>query len=249
MEAHQKIALVTGGTRGIGRAITIELAQQGYRVIFTYFSKSELAESLVQEIAEKHLPTALALKCDMSDSKAVEALLKDIKKQYPKIDVVVNNAGILGHSRPFLFTTDDEWWKVVKTNVASVVNTCRYVLPMMIKQKRGNIINITSLSGQKGNPGQSAYSASKAAIVSFSKALTKEVARSGIIINCVSPGLIETDMTSNLNNVYFQERMSKSPLKRMGTSLEVANLVGYLANSAPPYIVGQEITIDGGIGV
>lgn len=249
MEAHQKIALVTGGTRGIGRAISLELAHQGYRVIFTYLSKVEMAESLVNEIAEHNLPTAKALKCDMSDGKEVASLFKNIKKEFPKIDVVVNNAGILGNSRPFLFTTDDEWWKVVKTNVASVVNTCRNVLPMMIRQKRGVIINITSLSGQKGNPGQSAYSASKAAIVSFSKALTKEVARSGVIINCVSPGLIETDMTSNLNNGYFEERMSRSPLKRMGTSIEVANLVSYLASAAPQYIIGQEITIDGGIGV
>ena len=243
----KKVALVTGGSRGIGRCITQQLAQIGYEVIFTYKSNELMANELQQEILVSYGVKPLAVCCDMSDEAAVASLFKTIKKEYQQLNVVVNNAGILGISKPFLFTSNEEWWKVVQTNIASVVNTCRKAVPLMINQKKGTIINITSVSGQKGNPGQSAYSASKAAIVSFSKALTKEVSRFGITINCVSPGLIETDMTKDLNADYFSNRISKSPLKRMGRSEEVANLVAYLASNAPAYMLGQEITIDGGI--
>ena len=249
METNNKIALVTGGTRGIGKAITLRLAEEGYNVVFTYRYSQKAAQELYQEITEQY-PTqsCLAAHCDMSELSSVEKLFKQIKSEYGRVDVVVNNAGVRGETRPFVFTSDEEWWAVMKNNISGVINTCRLVIPIMINQKRGNIINITSLVGQSGNAGQSAYAASKAAIVNFSKSLTKEVGRFGININCVSPGLIETDMTKDIDKNYYAERLRKSPYKRMGKANEVANLVTYLASDASSYIIGQEVTIDGGAG-
>ena len=181
----------------------------------------------------------------------MKSLIKTLKLEFREIDVLINNAGILGDSRPFLMTKDDDWWNILNVNVSCVINTCRAVLPIMISRKKGIIINVTSLSGQKGNQGQSAYAASKAAIVAFSKSLVKEVGNLGININCISPGLIDTDMTKDkdINPKYYEKRLANSPLKRMGQASEVANLIGYIADEAPPYLVGQEITIDGGISV
>ena len=249
METNDRIALITGGTRGIGRAITLRLAENGYNVIFTYRNSQKAAQDLHQEIIEKY-PTqsSLPVQCDMSEEASVGQLFKQIKKQYGRLDVVVNNAGVRGDAKPFMFTANEEWWAILNNNVASVVNTCRSAIPIMINQKRGSIINITSLVGQTGNPGQSAYAASKAAIVNLSKSMTKEVGRFGININCVSPGLIKTDMTKDIDEHYYAERLRKSPYKRMGTAHEVANLVSYLASDASSYIIGQEVTIDGGAG-
>ena len=246
---NPKIVLITGGTRGIGRHTCLNMAQKGYQVLFTYLSNQEMAEQLAGEIRTATGTAPGYFKCDMTDYNQVAGLIKLIKAEYGPIDVLVNNAGILGNSRPFLMTPDKDWWEVLDTNVACVVNACRAALPGMVARKQGVIVNITSLSGQRGNPGQSAYSASKAVIVAFSKALHKEMGSMGIKINCISPGLIETDMTKDLNPVYFQQRLANSPLKRMGKPEEVANLISYIADEAPSYLIGQEITIDGGIGV
>jgi len=218
-------------------------------VLFTYKSNQEMAEELVREMEALGYLSPLIFQCDMTHTEQVNHLVKYIKKEVGIIDVLINNAGVLGNSKPFLMTPDQEWWYTLNTNVACVVNTCRAVLPMMISKRKGVIVNLTSLSGQKGNPGQSAYSASKAAIVSFSKALHKEIGPLGIKINCISPGLIETDMTKDISPAYFQARLANSPLKRMGKPEEVANLIAYMADEAPSYLIGQEITIDGGIGV
>ncbi|MFD1816466.1 3-oxoacyl-[acyl-carrier protein] reductase [Pseudarcicella hirudinis] len=248
MISQPNVILVSGGSRGIGRAICLELASRGNTIVFTYLSNESKANELVHEIEQNGWPAPLAYQCDMSSFSEVRQLFQKIKQHHKRVDAIVNNAGILGDGRPFMLTTDDGWWNVIKTNVASVTNTCRVALPMMIAQKGGKIINMTSLSGQKGNPGQSAYSASKSAIVTFSKALSKECGQFGVTINCVSPGLIETDMTRELTEEYFSTKMAKTPLKRKGSPEEVANLVAYLICDAPAYIVGQEMTIDGGIG-
>lgn len=240
--------LVTGGSRGIGRSVCLALASRGFVVLFTYLSNESKAQELVAEMNAGG-GTAYAYRCDMSDLKEVIRLASTIRKEHGRLDAIVNNAGILGDGKPFLMAQDDHWWDVIRTNVGSVTNTCRALLPLMIAQKGGRIINITSLSGQKGNPGQSAYSASKSAIVTFSRSLAKEVGRFGVTINCISPGLIETDMTKDISDTYVSNRMAWSPLKRKGQADEVANLVAYMICDAPGYIVGQELTIDGGIGI
>ncbi len=241
--------LVTGGSRGIGRSICLSLAARGCTVLFTYLSNDAKAQELADEIAEMG-GKAIAYKCDMSHLPQVLDLSKKIRQDaVGQLDAIVNNAGIVGDGKPFLFATDDHWWDVIRTNVGSVTNTCRALLPMMISKKAGRIINITSLSGQKGNAGQSAYSASKAAVVTFSRSLAKEVGRFNITVNCISPGLIDTDMTRDISNDYVANRLVWSPLKRKGNADEVANLVSYMLCDAPSYIIGQELTIDGGLGV
>lgn len=244
----KKTVLVSGGSRGIGKEIVKTLAKDGHDVIFTYLSNTESANQLCDELFTEHNLTVKAAQCNMAEMKEVKALFKEIKLIYGGVDVIVNNAGILGRTAPFLMTPDNEWWHVFNTNVACFTNPIKVGLTYMIKQKAGSIINITSLSGQKGNPGQSAYAASKAAITAFSKSLLKEVGKLNIHINNVAPGFIETDMTED-NNEYQQKRLAGSILKRPGRPDEVASLVQYLVNEAPLFLTGQEITIDGGIGV
>lgn len=244
---ENKVVLVTGGAKGIGRSICIELAERGCTVIFTYLTNEVKAMELVAEITTKG-NKAFGYACDMSDLKATMNLASRIKKEHGAINGIVNNAGTLGDDKQFLMSKDDSWWSVVNTNLGCVTNTCRIFVPQMISQRSGRIINITSLSGQRGNAGQSAYSASKAAIVAFSKSISKEIGRLGIIINCVSPGLVETDMTST-QKVFFTHAISRVPSNRMGTTEEIASLVSYLMCDAPAYFVGQELTIDGGLAL
>lgn len=244
----KQFVLVTGGSRGIGRSICLSLAARGCVVLFTYLTNEAKAQELVAEINADG-GEAFAYRCDMSRLENVMELATRIRRDHGHLDAIVNNAGIIGDGKPFLMAKDDHWWEVIRTNVGSVTNTCRALLPLMIARKGGRILNITSLSGQKGNPGQSAYSASKSAIVTFSRSLAKEVGRFGITINCISPGLIETDMTKDISDSYVANRVAWSPLKRKGEAQEVANLVTYMICDAPGYIVGQELTIDGGIGI
>ena len=243
---ENKVVLVTGGSKGIGRSICETLAQRGCTVIFTYLTNEEKANALAAEIQAKG-QKAYAYHCDMSNLKSVITFTHQIRKEYGSFYALVNNAGILGDGKPFLMSGDDQWWNVMRTNIGSVTNTCRALVPQMISQKFGRIVNITSVSGQRGNPGQSAYSASKSAIVTFSKALAKEVGRFGVVVNCVSPGLITTDMTANISNEYVSARSQLSALSRKGEVEEVASLVSYLVCDAPQYIVAQELTIDGGL--
>lgn len=246
---NNQIVLVTGGSRGIGRSICLVLAERGCTVLFTYLSNEVKARELVDEIAQLPGGRAYGYQCDMSDLKAVQALSVRLRKEHGRLEGLVNNAGIVGDGKAFLMASDDHWWNVMHTNIGSVTNTCRIMLPLMISQRKGRIINMTSISGQKGNAGQSAYSASKAAIVTFSRALAKEVSRFGITINCVSPGLIDTDMTSYIKEEYVANRFVNTPLKRKGLVTEVSNLVAYLLCDAPTYLIGQELTIDGGMAM
>lgn len=243
------VAIVTGGSRGIGKEITKLLAQKGYQVCFTYKSDAASAQHLTDELdAETQTGSAKGYQCDMTDMASVNALLSSIKAQFGRVDVLINNAGALGEMKPFLFANDDKWYETLDNNVKCVTNTCKRVLPLMIRQKKGRIINVTSIAGRMGNPGQSAYAASKAAIVAFSKSLYREVASMGIGINCVSPGLVDTDMTKDLNQKYVAEVLN-TPLGRMAYASEVANMVAYLATEAPDYMLGQEVVLDGGLGI
>lgn len=244
------VALVTGGSRGIGKEITKLIFSKGYHVCFTYRSDEISANALAAELVHKSTNgnRAEAFQCDMTDLKAVGALVKEIRSKFGTINVLINNAGVLGETKPFLFANDDRWFETLNANVKCVTNTCKRVLPLMISNKSGRIINVTSIAGRMGNPGQSAYAASKAAIVAFSKSLFREVSSMGILINCVSPGLVETDMTKSLNEKYVAEVIN-TPLARMACPKEVANLVVYMATTAPEYMLGQELVLDGGLGV
>lgn len=240
-----KLALVTGGSRGIGRAICTLLARKGMTVCFTYLSNSSRAGETLKELKEISDKPHAAWPCDMADIHAVKHFFTNLKKEYGLVDVLVNNAGILGEKKFFLMTSDEDWWEVMNTNMRSVTHSTRMVLGGMVARRSGTIINIASLSAKGGTPGSSAYSASKAAIIAFSKSLYREVGHSGVKIFTVSPGVIETDMTVAATDAFLNSRLGNSPLKRLGRPDEVAELVGYLANGAPALMAGQDIGIDG----
>ena len=238
--------LITGGSRGIGKELVGLFARNGFKVSFIYNRSATAAEAIVKQLQEEGFQV-FAHQCDIADEAAVKALFKANKEELSDVDVLINNAGIVGTARPFLLTTGKDWWEIVHNNIGGVLNFTKNVLPTMIRNKRGRIINVTSLSGLKGNPGMSAYASSKAAISAFSKSLSKELKGTGIIINCVAPGFIATDMTKDVTDAYYQQRMSNSVAQRMGTTEEAANLILYLAKDAPAYLVNQEIVLDGGI--
>jgi NAD(P)-dependent dehydrogenase (short-subunit alcohol dehydrogenase family) len=239
-----KVALVTGGSRGIGRATCLRLAEEGFAVAINYRT-DERAAAEVGEVIERSGRPAVTIRADVGNPNEVAAMFRRLDEQFGRIDVLVNNAGIR-NDRLFLMAAPEAWWQVVQTNLGSVVNCCRAALARMISQGRGTIINVTSISGQRGTPGQTAYSASKAAIVGFSKALAREVGRYGITINCVSPGLIDTEMVSNMKPDVVRRHVESLPVSRTGRPEEVAEVIGFLAVRGPGYLFGQVITIDGG---
>jgi len=248
-----KNILITGGSKGIGEQMVREFAKRGHRVFFTYLSSAESSNELVKSLHDEGYETVEAFRCDMGKESDVAGLFRLQRDKLKDIDILINNAAIrdatlLGKMRPFLMTSADGWWEVVHNNVNSVLNSCRCVLPSMLRRKDGRIINITSLAGIKGNAGQSAYSASKAAISAFSRSLAKEIGQFGVTVNCVAPGFVRTGRTDEMPEQYFTDRVSRSLLKRMGTVEEIANLVCYLALDAPAFLVDQEIVIDGGNG-
>jgi NAD(P)-dependent dehydrogenase (short-subunit alcohol dehydrogenase family) len=248
-----KKILITGGSKGIGKDLVKHFYDKGHEVFFTYHSSKESAEKLISELIQTPNGKIYGYQCDMSDEKEVKKMFTQEKEFFKDLDVLVNNAGIRDsknskNPKPFIMTSSSEWWEVMNNNVNCVINPTRSVLPHMIKRKQGRIINITSISGIKGNPGQSAYASSKAAITCFSKSLNKEIAGLGITINCVAPSFIETDMTENISDKYVEQRLQSTLLKRMGRKEEMSNLVSYLALDAPAFLINQEIIIDGGIG-
>jgi 3-oxoacyl-[acyl-carrier protein] reductase len=247
-----KTIFITGGSKGIGKDLVKTFVHLGHQVIFTYQYSAANAQKIVEELHAAGYPHVAAFKCDMGDEAEVKALFRENKELLKEVDVLINNAGIRdsklsANPKPFIMTSSKEWWEVMYNNMNGVINTCRAVLPSMIKRKAGRIINVTSLAGIKGNPGQSAYASSKAAITCFSRSLAKEVRGMGITINCVAPGFIETEMVENLPDTYVTGRVGNSLLKRMGTTDEISNLISYLALESPAFLINQEIVIDGGM--
>jgi 3-oxoacyl-[acyl-carrier protein] reductase len=247
-----KTIFITGGSKGIGKELVRDFSKKGHKVIFTYHFSKDKSEKIVQELKDEGYNNTQAFQCNMEDEQEVKTLFKTQKQSLKEVDVLINNAGIRdskisGSPKPFLMTSSNEWWDVMHNNINGVINTSRAVLPSMIKNKSGRILNITSLAGIKGNPGQSAYASSKAAITCFSKSLAKEVSSFGIIINCLAPGFIETEMTEDLPEKYLKGRVGNILLKRMGTTSEISNMVSYLALDAPKFFVNQELVVDGGI--
>ncbi|MER6019344.1 3-oxoacyl-[acyl-carrier-protein] reductase [Streptomyces anulatus] len=246
-EKRVPVALVSGGSRGIGRAVVLRLAAEGHDVSFCYQSNEQAARELEKEAGEAGV-RALAVRADVTDAASVKEWIARTESDLGPIDTVVCSAGIT-RDNPLLLMSDEEWHSVLDTNLDGVYNVCRSVIFEMMKRKSGSIINISSVAGVYGNPTQSNYSASKAGIIGFSKALAKEVGRYGIRANVVAPGFIETDMTGALTDKVKKDAAKQIPLRRFGQAEEVADLVAYLASDRAGYITGSVLQIDGGITI
>ncbi len=244
-ELNGKIALVTGAGRGIGRAIAYELARQGATVIINYRGSEDKAKTLAEEI-EKMGKKAYLSRFDVSNPQEVKERIKEIEKEVGNIQILVNNAGIVRDTL-LLRMKEEDWDRVIKTNLYSVFYVTQAVLPMMIKEKWGRIINISSVVAFTGNPGQTNYTAAKAGIIGFSKSLALEVAGKNITVNVIAPGYIETDMTAGLPDRVKQAFLQQIPLKRAGLPEEVAYLTAFLASEKASYITGCVFHINGGL--
>lgn len=237
-------ALVTGGSRGIGRAVAVRLAGEGIPVIVNYTSNQAKAEETVAVIASAG-GTAELLRFDVSDTEAVDAALEGWEAAHPDdyIGILVNNAGVRRDSL-MIFMQNAQWNSVLDTTLGGFFNVTRRVLKNMLTRRYGRIINISSLSGLKGLPGQSNYSAAKAGLIGATKALAQEVAPRKVTVNCVAPGFISTDMTADLDE---KELRKMIPAGRFGKPEEVAALVAFLASEEAAYITGQTVSVNGGL--
>ncbi|MCT7975499.1 3-oxoacyl-[acyl-carrier-protein] reductase [Laspinema olomoucense] len=241
---RDRVAVVTGASRGIGRAIALALAIEGAKIAVNYASNSTAADQLVEEITAAG-GEATAIPADISNVDSVDALIKTVTDQWGRIDILVNNAGITRDTL-LLRMKPEDWQAVIDTNLTGVFLCTRAVSKLMLKQKSGRIINIASVAGQMGNPGQANYSAAKAGVIGFTKTVAKELASRGITVNAVAPGFIATDMTKDLKG--GEEILKFIPLGRYGEPEEVAGLVRFLAaDPAAAYITGQTINVDGGM--
>ncbi|MDY6784212.1 MAG: 3-oxoacyl-[acyl-carrier-protein] reductase [Cyanobacteriota bacterium] len=239
----EKVAVVTGASRGIGRAIALALASEGATVVANYARSSTAAEEVVAEITNAG-GVAIAFQADVSQSQEVETLIEETKAKFGRIDVLVNNAGITRDTL-LLRMKPEDWQAVINLNLTGVFLCTKAASKLMIKQRSGRIINIASVSGQMGNPGQANYSAAKAGVIGFTKTAAKELASRGVTVNAVAPGFIETDMTSDLK---AEEILKYIPLSRYGKPEEVAGMVRFLAaDAAAAYITGQVFNVDGGM--
>ena len=242
-----KVALVTGGSRGIGGACSLTLARLGARVIINYHRSKDAAERLQEEItgAGGHARTCQA---DVSKPNEVEAMFACIRQEYGRLDILVNNAGII-RDKLLLSMTLDDWQSVQDVNVTGTFLCTQSAVEMMLRQHSGKIITIASASALSGGRGQTNYAASKGALISFTRASAVELARKGIQINAILPGIIETDMSKGIRERAGDALLDRIPIRRFGLPSEVASLVAFLASEASNYIVGQAISIDGGLGI
>ncbi|MGI9642835.1 MAG: 3-oxoacyl-[acyl-carrier-protein] reductase [Acidimicrobiia bacterium] len=241
------VALVTGASRGIGRAIALQLAADGCAVAVNYASNQGKADEVVAEIASAG-GTAMAVRADVGDEEAVRAMFAEVEEGLGQVTVLVNNAGITDDGL-MLRMGSDQWDRVITTNLRSVFLCSKTALRGMIRAKTGRIINISSVSGVSGNPGQANYAASKAGVIGFTKSLAKEVGSRSITVNAVAPGFIETDMTEALGDEVTGRAAEQISLGRLGTPQEVASVVGYLASDGASCITGQAIVVDGGLAL
>lgn len=242
---ENKVALITGGTRGIGKEIAMELAENGFDIALNYRSEKD-AQSNVKEEIEKLGVRCELVKADVSNFEQCEEMVKETIEKFGRIDVLVNNAGITKDGLIMRMKKED-FESVIDVNLIGTFNVTRNVIPYMIKQRSGRIISLSSVVGVAGNAGQTNYSASKAGIIGFTKSLAKEVASRNILVNAVAPGFIDTDMTKVLSDSVKEGIHAQIPLRRMGTPREVAKVVKFLSSDDSSYITGQVINIDGGM--
>lgn len=241
-----KTVLITGGSRGIGASCAVAFAKAGYRVALNYHSSEDRANELCEIISSSYNIDCMAAKCDVSDYQAVKEMVDETYEKFGRIDVLINNAGI-SLIKLITQTSKEEWDRIMSVNLDSVFNTCSAVLPYMINVHKGSIINISSMWGETGASCEVAYSASKAGVIGFTKALAKEVGPSNIRVNCISPGVIMTDMNSSLDEDTIKELKDETPLCRLGTPKNIADTAVFLSSEKAAYITGQVIGVNGGI--
>ena len=242
-----KIVLITGAGRGIGRAIAIALAKEGAEVVINYNGSEERAKELKKTI-EENGGKASIYKCNVSDFAACEAMIKDIVKEYGHLDILVNNAGITKDGL-LMKMSEEDFDKVLDTNLKGTFHTIRAALRQMIRQRSGRIINMASVVGVSGNAGQANYAASKAGIIGLTKTVARELASRGITVNAVAPGFVHTEMTEVLSSQVKEAAVAQIPLGRFGETQDIANTVAFLASEKADYITGQVICVDGGMAM
>ncbi len=240
-----QVALVTGGSRGIGQAVVMALGTRGAHVVINYRANRAAAEKVLEDLKAKDGSGEL-IAFDVSSESAVEEAVKRIVDAHKKIDILVNNAGVTSDNLLLRMRSED-WDKVVGTNLKGVVLCTKAVSRYMIRQRYGSIINMSSVVGQTGNAGQSLYAATKAGILGFTKAVAKELASRGVIVNAIAPGFIETEMTAGLPTAAKEEYLRSIPLGRFGTSEDVADVVAFLAGPGARYMTGQVVSVNGGL--
>lgn len=240
-----KTAVVTGASRGIGAACAVAMAKNGYNVILGYKESKERAEQLAEVLISGYGVAAFAVKADVSVSKEADELIEVAYKNFGRIDVLVNNAGIAGFK---LFTdiTDEDWAQMIGTNLTGVFNCSRAAAKYMINAKSGSIVNISSIWGQVGASCEVHYSASKAGVIGLTQALAKELAPSNIRVNCICPGVIKTDMLNNIDDETIDSLIEETPLLRIGTPKDIADAVAFLSGDAASFITGQVLGVNGG---
>ena len=243
----ERLALVTGASRGIGKAISIELAKEGYNIAANYRKETDELQDFKKEIESLNVKCEL-VKADVSNFEECKSMIDELMSRYTTIDVLVNNAGITKDNL-ILRMSEEDFDSVIDINLKGTFNVTKNVVPIMMKKRSGRIINLSSVVGVNGNAGQTNYSASKAGIIGFTKSLAKELGSRNILVNAIAPGFIETDMTNVLSDEIKENINGQIPLKRMGKAQDVAKLVKFLASEDSSYITGQVIKIDGGMAI